>query len=208
MNPHILIDIVFVITMIIIIIIFHYKSLIYKRNSNELIKILSKNVDFLNIFYRKQELIQLKNSIQLYSQFQVILKISKANYISFFKYDYSNKFVVLHFLLSVNDKGVILQDSHLEDLPVASSLVTLNIMKSDNNELYSILVDEVKDKDETVYNVMKRRGVNKMYYQNIYKEEKNPLGYIAISYKDENFMLPEDDKIEIIRILEKIKTYL
>ena len=205
---HIFVDIMFLFVITFLVAMIYIRQQKYKIVSNDLIKILSKNVDFLNDFYRRQEVIQLKSTIQLYSQFQVILKISKANYISFFKYDYSNKFVVLHFLLSINDKGVILQDSKLEDLPVASSLVTLNIMKSDNNELYSILVDEVKDKDESVYNVMKKRGVNKMYYQNIYKEELNPLGYIAISYKDGEYMLPDDDKIEIIRIIEKIKTYL
>jgi len=205
---HIFVDIMFLLVLSFLLALIYIRQYKHKKVSDDLIKILSKNVDFLNDFYRRQEIIQLKNTIQLYSQFQVILKISKADYISFFKYDYSNKFVVLHFLLSVNDKGVILQDSKLEDLPVASSLVTLNIMKSDNNELYSILVDNVKEKDESVYNVMKRRGVNKMYYQNIYKEESNPLGYIALSYKNIDYVLPDDDKIEVLRIIEKIKTYL
>lgn len=203
-----IIDLFVLMVLTILLINIHLKFLLYKKKSLKLFENLNENIKFLTYIHKKQEVINLKNTIDLYSQFQILLKISKADYISLFKYDYSNRYVVLHFLLSVNDKGIIIQDSNLKDLPVASSLITLNIMKSDNNDLYSMVLDEVKKKDETVYNVMKKREINKIYYQNIYKEEHNPLGYVAISYKDENFIMPEDDKIEILRIIEKMKTYL
>jgi hypothetical protein len=184
------------------------KLLEYEKKCNKISTLIEDDLKVLNTLYKNQEIINLKRTIDLYSQFQVLLKISKCDYVSLFKYDYTKRFVVLHFLLSVDDKGVILQDSNLEDLPVESSKTTLNIMRSDNDDLYSILIDEVKEKDLAVYNVMQKRGVNKMYYQNIYKNEKNPLGYVAISYKDTNYELPEEDKIEILRLIEKMKSYL
>jgi hypothetical protein len=187
------------------------KMLEYEKKCKKISTLIEddlKILNTLNTLHKNQEIINLKKTIELYSQFQILLKISKCDYISLFKYDYTKKFVILHFLLSVDEKGVILQDSKLEDLPVASSVITLNIMRSDNDNLYSLLVDEVKEKDITIYNIMLKRGINKIYYQNIYKDEFNPLGYVAISYKNINYELPEEDKIEILRIIEKIKSYL
>jgi len=205
---HQVIDFIFLLIITFLVILIYLKQFKSKRVSDNLIGILNKNVEFLTEYYRKQEIINLKRTIQLYSQFQIILKISQANYISFFKYDYSRKYVILHFLLSVDDKGTIVQESMLDKLPVTSNLLTLNIMRSDDNDLYSIDVNEIKEKDEKVYQVMKYRNISKMFYQNIYKDKENPLGFISISYQTENFKLSEGDKFEILRIIEKIKTYL
>ena len=205
---HQVIDFIFLLIITFLVILIYLKQFKSKRVSDNLIGILNKNVEFLTEYYRKQEIINLKRTIQLYSQFQIILKISQANYISFFKYDYSRKYVILHFLLSVDDKGTIVQESMLDKLPVTSNLLTLNIMRSDDNDLYSIDVNEIKEKDEKVYQVMKYRNISKMFYKNIYKDKENPLGFISISYQTENFKLSEGDKFEILRIIEKIKTYL
>jgi hypothetical protein len=180
----------------------------HKKVTDDFIKILNKNVDFLTELSRKQETIQLKNTIKLYSQFQVILKISKCDYISFFKYDYSKRYVILHFLLSTDEKGSIIQESMLDKLPATSNLLTLNIINSDDTDLHSINASEIREKDDKVYQIMKYRNISKMYYQNIFKDMDNPLGFIALSYIDENFIIPEADKIEILRIIEKIKSFL
>lgn len=55
---------------------------------------------------------------------------------------------------------------------------------------------------------MQYRGINKLYYQNVYKNQENPLGFISLSYKDENYKLLDTDKEEILRIIEKMKSYL
>ena len=164
MNNYLLYHILFFIVVMIVLVDVIIKLLEYEKKCNKISTLIEDDLKVLNTLYKNQEIINLKRTIDLYSQFQVLLKISKCDYVSLFKYDYTKRFVVLHFLLSVDDKGVILQDSNLEDLPVASSKTTLNIMRSDNDDLYSILIDEVKEKDLAVYNVMQKRGVNKMYY--------------------------------------------
>lgn len=205
---HILVDILFLFVISFLVFIVYIRQIKHKIVSAELIKVLDKNIDFLTHFYRQQEVIHLKNTIQLYSQFQIILKISKCDFISFFKYDYTKRYVILHFLLSIDEKGIIVQESMLDKLPVTSNLLTLNIMKSDDNDLYSININEIKENDEKVYQVMKYRNISKIYYQNLFKDKDNPLGFISISYKDENFEMPDGDKEEILRIIEKMKSYL
>jgi hypothetical protein len=180
----------------------------HKESYLNLLKIISKNVDFLIDFYKKQEVTYLKNTIELYSQFQIILKISKCDFISFFKYDYSKRYVVLHFILSVDEKGTIIQESMLDNLPASSNLLTLNIMKSDDKDLYSITTKELKDKNIKSYEVMEYREIKNIYYQNIFNNKENPLGFVTISYKNENYVIPDSDKIEILRIIEKIKSYI
>lgn len=205
---HLLVDILFLFVIAFLVTIVYIRQIKYKKVSDDLIKILNKNVEFLTEFSRKQETIQLKNTIKLYSQFQVILKISNCDFISFFKYDYSKRYIVLHFLLSIDDKGTIVQESMLDKLPATSNLLTLNIINSDDTDLHSIKASEIREKDDKVYQIMKYRGISKIYYQNLFKDKENPLGFISLSYKDENFDLPEADKIEILRIIEKIKSFL
>jgi len=205
---HMLVDFLFLFVIVSLVMIVYIRQIRIKEISDELIKVLSKNIDFLTEFQKKQEIVHLKNTIKLYSQFQVILKISKCDYISFFKYDYSKRYVVLHFLLSIDEKGSIIQESMLDKLPATSNLLTLNILNSDGTDLHSISINNIKENDIKVYQIMKYRGVSKLYYQNVFKEEENPLGFISISYKDENYEIPECDKVEILRIIEKIKSFL
>lgn len=205
---NITIDIIFLLIISIFLTIIYIKQMRHKESYLNLLKIISKNVDFLIDFYKKQEVTYLKNTIELYSQFQIILKISKCDFISFFKYDYSKRYVVLHFILSVDEKGTIIQESMLDNLPASSNLLTLNIMKSDDKDLYSITTKELKDKNIKSYEVMEYREIKNIYYQNIFNNKENPLGFVTISYKNENYVIPDSDKIEILRIIEKIKSYI
>lgn len=203
-----LIHLFFILIIILLLVFVYIGQYKCKKLSKELVKTLSKDLDFLTNLYRKQEITHLKNTIKLYSQFQIILKISKADYVSFFKYDYSKRYVVLHFLLSIDNRGVIIQDSMLDDLPVASNLIILDLMKSDDWDLYPIVIEDLKENNDSIYKAMISRGVNKFYYQNLFKDKNNTLGFIAVSYKDKDFNLLEDDKDEILRIIEKMKYYL
>ena len=193
--------IIFILTILV-----YKKQIKYKKVCDDLAGSLSKNVEFLTVFSKHQEILQLKSTIKLYSKFQIILKISNCNYVTFFKYDYSQRYIILHFILSVDEKGCIIQDGLLDDLPVTDSLLTLNLIKTDNNDLYELNLNNIKEKN--IHNVIIKSEINKVYYQNIYKDKSNPLGFISLSYKDKNFTLLDDDKNEILRIIEKMKTYL
>jgi hypothetical protein len=204
----ILLNILTLVITIFFLILLYLKQNNCNKLSNELVNILEKNIKFIDEFSKKQEIIQLKNTINIYSKFQVILKISKADYISFFKYDYSKRFIVLHFIISVDEKGYIIHKSALDDLPISSNLLTLNIIQSKDKDLYTLNIDELDCKNHTAYDMMCRKGINKIYYQNIFKNKENPFGFIVLSYKDKNFKLPDSDKTEVLRIIEQIKSYL
>ena len=55
---------------------------------------------------------------------------------------------------------------------------------------------------------LKDKNINTIYYQNVFKNKENPLGFISMSYKDKGYILPEDDKVEILRIIEKMKSLI
>jgi len=205
---HSIIDILLVSTIVILLLIFYFNRIRREKSYLELFKILSKNTEFLTEYQKKQEITQLKNTIKIYSQFQIILKISKCDFVTFFKYDYSNRYVILHFLLSIDSKGCIIQENSLDKLPISGNLLALNVLKSDDTDLYTLYTDEMKGKNDIVYHSTKEKGVNKIYYQNVFINRENPLGFITLSYKDKNFELPEDDKVEVLRIIENIKSYL
>jgi len=205
---HSIIDILLVSTIVILLLIFYFNRIRREKSYLELFKILSKNTEFLTEYQKKQEITQLKNTIKIYSQFQIILKISKCDFVTFFKYDYSNRYVILHFLLSIDSKGCIIQENSLDKLPISGNLLALNVLKSDDTDLYTLYTDEIKGKNDIVYHSTKEKGVNKIYYQNVFINRENPLGFITLSYKDKNFELPEDDKVEVLRIIENIKSYL
>ena len=205
---HSIIDIFLVSIIMILSLVFYINRIRREKTYSDLFKLLSKNAEFLAEYQKKQEIIQLKNTIKIYSQFQIILKISKCDYITFFKYDYSNRYVILHFLLSMDSKGCIIQENSLDKLPISGNLLALNVLKTDDTDLYTLYTDEMKGKNDIVYHSTKEKGINKIYYQNVFVNKDNPLGFITLSYKDTNFELHEDDKVEVLRIIENIKSYL
>ena len=122
---HFIFDVFFIFFTLFLLISFFILHKKKQKNSENLTNVLNKNIDLLLQFERKHEMNELKNNIQLYSLFQIVLKITKADYVSFFKYDFSQKCVVLNFILSIDDKGFIVQESELDDYPVASNFMTL-----------------------------------------------------------------------------------
>ncbi|MCK9415759.1 tetratricopeptide repeat protein [Candidatus Dojkabacteria bacterium] len=174
----------------------------FEKMSNQLIVVLTRNVEFLNEIIKKKEIQEIKNIINIYSQCQVISKVANCDYVSFFKYDYSKKIVSLNFMLSVDKNGSMIYNSLLYDI---DNLLTLNL-KFNYDDLYFKNINEVED-NNIVY-VMKKNDISKFYYQNIYKDLNTPIGFIALSFKDDKYIIPNEDKVEIIRMIEKIKYYL
>jgi hypothetical protein len=201
---HTLIDILFISIIIVLYILAYFKQIRQNKSYTGLIEILSKNVDFLLEYHKKKEILELKNSIQLYTKFQIISKISKCDHICFFKYDYSSRVIILDYVLGISNNGNIIQYSSLDKMPITGFLFTLNILKLDNNKLYSFRTEELKNKNIHLHTAIASKELNKIYYKNVYKEDK-PFGIILISYKDENFELENDDQTEILRIIDNMK---
>ena len=200
---HIFIDLFVSLVILGLVIIIYLKQKEYKKNSDNLISILNTNVEFLTELHKKHAIMELKRAIDLYSQFQIVLKISKCDYVSFFKYDYSKRYILLHFILSIDNNGKIIHTDILDGLPVTADFKILNILKSDDKDLYFLTINEIKEKNDLFI-----KDINTIYYQNIFKNKENPFGFISLLYKNENYLLPEEDKIEILRVIEKMKSFI
>lgn len=178
-----------------------------RKSSDGLIKILNKNIDFLDRLYKNKEILYVKNALSLYSKFQQILLLSKANYINFFKYDYSQRYVILHFILSLDNKGFIIQQNIFDNIPSSSNLLDIDLLKTDDSDLHSLYTTDLEYKHEKIYKIVKEHNINKMYYQNIYKEKDKPFGFVLLSYCDDHTMT-EDEKSKILQIIENIKEFI
>ena len=80
MPIHVFIDLFISLIILGLVFIVYLKQKEYKKGSDTLIKVLSENINFFTQLYKKQEVVNLKKSIDLYSQFQIILKISKCEW--------------------------------------------------------------------------------------------------------------------------------
>lgn len=189
-------------------IIIYYNLYNQKIFSDNLVDALTENIDFINDFQTELEIHHLKKIIKLYSQFQIILRISKCDYVSFFKYNYAKKYVDIHFILSVDSNGFIIQESLLDNTPVASNFLTLDIMNSSQDCFNLITESYMKDNATYIYNAMRNKEVKKMYYNNIYKNSGTPFGFLLISYKDDSYELSEKEESEVLKIIDKIKSFL
>jgi hypothetical protein len=178
-----------------------------KKNSEGLINILNKNIDFLDKLYKNREIFYIKNALHLYSKFQQILLVSKSNYINFFKYDYSQRYVILHFIISLDDKGFIIQRNMFDNIPSESNLLSIDLLKSDDSDLHSLYTTDLEYKHENIYKILKEHNINKVYYQNIYKEKDKPFGFVLLSYCDDHTMT-DIEKAEILKIIENIKEFI
>lgn len=206
---HVFIDIAFIAFIFALLIIVFIKNEACKKHSDMLIDFLIKNINFLSELNRKQEISQLKKTILLYTNFQVVLKMCDCDYISFFKYDYSNKYIHLHFILTIDRNGTMIHDSLLYDMTLSGSLLTLDILNTSHNDIKSFNIETVKVVSNNLYHIMMTRDIKKIYYKNVYRSDSDiPVGFISFSYKDPNFILDDDIKPEILRIVDKIKNYI
>lgn len=198
-----LINLLIFLTIISLMFYVRIKQIKFEKMSNQLIEVLNRNVEFLNEMNKKKEIQELKNTIKIYTQCQVISKVANCDYVSFFKYDYSKENISLNFMLSVDKNGSMIHNSLLYDMK--NNLLTLNL-KFNYDDLYFKNINEIEN-NNIVY-VMKKNNVSKFYYQNIYKDLDTPIGFIALAFNDDKYIIPNEDKVEIIRMIEKIKNYL
>lgn len=201
----ILINIIVILTIPLLFLTVYYKQKKYRIVTKRMINFLSKNIEFLNDIYRKKEVHEIKKNIQLYTQCQVISNVAKCDYVSYFKYNYNKNHASLNFLFTI-DKNSLIVDTLLYEF--GNNILNLKSLKFKSDKLYYIDINEIKNINEGVYKSMLYKGTNKIYYQNIYKNSSNPVGFIAISYKDINYNIPNCDEKEILRMINKIKNII
>ena len=121
--------------MIFFLIILNYNQKKNKKLFKNLDKFLNKNLSLLVEINKKKIISDLNNSIQIYSKFQIIQKVSNANFVSFFTYDHSKKFIDLNFMFSIDNDSKIIQDSIFNGLSITGELLAFDILKSGNDLL-------------------------------------------------------------------------
>lgn len=189
-----------------IILIFMYIKITKNNTCDKTIKTLNRNFDLINSLYKKQYSNYLKKMVELYSEVQTILKISESSLITLFRYDYTKTHIKLNFVFSINQKGEILHESYLDNLPATCNKLNLEIMNSNDDKLNDLTLDILKD-DPKIYQLLKYRNIEKIYFKNITRHSDNPLGYIAFSYETD-YMLDDGQREEILRIINKISELL
>jgi len=188
---------------------FIYSYSNFKSNNkikNKLGPTLDKNVEILNNIYNKYQSVDIKKNIKLFTQFNILAKVSKCDYITFLKYDYMNRYISMNFQFTLDQKSIV-EDTLLYE--VGHNLLTVDILKFDQDDLHYFLLNDIKNKNTKIYQAMIHKGTKKIYYQNVYKDNmKEPYGIITISFKDDLYTIPREDKIEILRIIKEINFFI
>ena len=202
---HLFIDILIVLIMCLLFLFVYSKQKKCKIVYNNLYNFINKNIDFLTEIHHKQIANELQNSIKIYSKFQVIQKISKSDYLSFFKFDSNLNF---NYLFLIDNKGNIVQHSNFDKFIITEELKKSKVIKNNSEELLCIELNNINENEnfDNISSIIKSRELNKFYYKNLFNEKTT--GFFVLSYKDKEFVLDEDDKFEILRILENIKKLL
>jgi hypothetical protein len=206
MTTNTIIDLILIFLLICFFLILHFKQLKNEKIFIDLYKFLEKNFGYLGEVYKRKIESELRNSIHVFSQFQIIQKISNADYVTFFKYNYSKRIVELDFIFSLDRSGRMVQDSIFNNITLTGNLLTLDAFRSINCDLCDLDLCEFENKCPEIYGFMTQRELKKIYFKNIFKDDKKetPIAFIVISYKD-NYNLNVDDKNEIKRMIKSIR---
>lgn len=183
------------------------KKFLFCKNCDKVIRTLDANLDLLNLVYEKQHHGDLRKMIELYSNVQMILKLTESSFISLFRYDYSKKYIILHFMFSINKTGEIIHESYLDNLPATSNMLNLEIMKSSEDKLHTLFVDDIKDVDIKIYQNMRVRNIHKIYFKNLMNGIDSPIGYVSFCYEND-YILDEHQQEETLRLMKKISDLL
>lgn len=195
MGVHLIFDIFFFIFSVIV--LFYLFKIIEKTinyKSEKLLDLIKKNNDLLDICIKKNNDKKVINSISVYNKLLTILKISNANSVMLFKYNYNKKFILFNFLLSINNDDELYNENITYELPVTSNKIVLDILESNNSEL----------RQKKVKNKILSQSPAKIYYKNIYKDNLYPYGFIILSYKDFYYNISNDEAQKIEDIIEDI----
>jgi len=190
-------DLLLIFIIIVLLANIYIRQMKCEKSSFELIKILNSNVVLLSSLEKRKKIQDLKNSLKINTELQVILKISNCDFLSLFKYDFHSK-QKLHYLVSLDKNGSVVQSTLLDNYIVSDSIENFG----GDDELVEIKLMNVKSKK--IADIMSFRGVNKLYCQNISEIKNKHIGFLALSYKDINYNLSDGDKFEIQRIAEEI----
>lgn len=193
-------DIIFLLfTVLILIYLYRKMSTLCDKKSKKFISLLNKHETMLNECKRKNKISKLKKSITLYDKLLFILKISDAKCVSIFKYDYSRTYIMFNFLLTIEKNGEILDRDITKKLPISSHTVMLDILKSKNNNIEPI---DISNEPEILENI------NKIYYRNLFKDEKYPDSFIVLTYDNPNYEISEENKTQIDNIIHDIPNFI
>lgn len=205
----VLLNIIFVLMCVIFLILLKMKCLKSNKISNDLVGFISRSSEILTRYEKKQESVQLRNSIKLYSLIRVILKIVNPDYISFFKYNYNQyNEQEMSFLFSVDSDGIALQNSYLEKIPTVSNILKLAASKKNDGDIDYLYSDDIEDKNDDFYQVLLKRNISKVYFKSVYNSKDEPVGLILLSYKNKEHVLSDDDKNDALKIIEETKNFI
>jgi len=194
------------------IIIIRYSINIYNSNYNKLLFFLSKNIENIVKYKSDNYINMLRMSSLLFHNCQKIIQVSKSEFMTYFKYDYSKGYITLNFLFTINKKGLYVDNLSTFDLPLSSNIITSKLLKCDNN-FNSLYIDDIKDYNDAkdIYIELKKRNINKIYYKNLYTDiytklkesSSNRVGLFMISYTDDHIMT-EDEQSSIMNIIHNM----
>ena len=168
------------------------------------LEMLSILVLFSLLMYKNQKLIKLTNKFKLsslYTDFQSILDISNADFIVLFYYDYNNRYITSNFQFLINKEGKIITHTKTEELPVTINPFSLQILNSDDSKIHEFYKNEMEGDPMSLREIYKNSF--KMYYQNIIKCGKNPMGYIVLSY-DHEYKLTNTENQKIMKVIKEL----
>lgn len=188
--------------MLLLFVIIIVKQNKFEKTTNKILNILNSNIDNINKIHRSNIISKLKNTIHIYSQFQIIQKISNADYVSLAKCNYINNKINLDFLFSIDDNTNIMKKSLLDDVSLCANCFSLDDLNPNHN-IKIIDIDKIKSESEAVFHIIKYFKVKKIYRKNIYDENDILTNIIFFSYEDENYIMNDDDKNEICRIIKE-----
>lgn len=206
----ILLNIFFLFACLTFLIMLKIKFLKSNKVSNDLVGFISKSSEILDKYEKKQEVIQLRNSIKLYSLIRIVLNMDSPDLISFFKYNYNqyDNNHELNFIFTVDSNGFALQHTYLDEKIIFMELSKIIKSKNIDYELSHVYLDDIKNDYNYFYEATLKRNLNKVYFKNIYNSNNEPIGLILLGYKDKNHNILDDDKIELCRILDETKHFL
>lgn len=203
-----LLNIVFLLMCLVFLILLKSKCKKSYKVSNDLIGFISRSSEILTKYEKMQESIQLRKSIKLYSLTQILLNISKSDYISFFKYVNDENDNKIDFLFSFDSNGDALQHSYLDKKNISYDLLKIIDINDINNDINYIYFYDINIDNNYFCNALKKRNLNKIYFKNIYDSNDDRIGLIMFLYKDRNYILSETDKIDMFKIIEETKYFL
>lgn len=148
---------------------------------------------------------EISNTIEFYEKFSYILKISNADFIALFKYDYSKRYITTNFILSLDKNNNINYYTEHGVLPVTINEVSLKILNSDNSDVHELYMSDLQNNPISLRSIYKKTF--KLYWQNIFKKNINPIGYIVLAYENE-YKISEKDKELITDFIKKIAILL